>query len=262
MLSLVRHRGIDPLVYVGLGATLALVGTAYVRRSRSSPRAPLLDFSLLRVPTFSVSFWGGCLVRVGYGALPFLLPLQLQLGLGFSAIESGLVLLASGLVAFVTKTFTARILAQFGFRSVIIWNGILCGLALALCATFQASWRVGVLAVLVSVGGFFRAIQLNALAAIAYAELPRSSVAPATSLNTTFQQLAVMVGISLSVTVVNVSAWVAQHQDPTGSDYALAFAVLAAIVLASVPAAFRLHASAGHELSGHRAGPRAPAKRS
>jgi EmrB/QacA subfamily drug resistance transporter len=262
MLSLVRHRGIDPLVYVGLGAALALAGTAYVRRSRSSPRAPLLDFFLLRVPTFSVSFWGGCLVRVGYGALPFLLPLQLQLGLGFSAIESGLVLLASGLVAFVTKTFTARILAHLGFRSVIIWNGVLCGLALALCATFQAGWRVGVLALLVSVGGFFRSIQLNALAAIAYADLPRSSVAPATSLNTTFQQFAVMFGISLSVTVVNVSAWAAQHRDPTGGDYALAFLVLAGIVLAAVPTAFRLHPSAGHELSGHRAEPRLPAGRS
>ncbi|WP_454918809.1 MFS transporter [Xanthobacter sediminis] len=258
LLSLVRHPGIGLEVYAGLGAMLALAGTAYVRRVRGAARPPLLDFTLLKVSTFNVSFWGGCLVRVGYGALPFLLPLQLQLGLGFSAIQSGLVLLASGLVAFVTKTFTARILAHFGFRSVIIWNGVLCGLALALCAAFQASWSVSVIALLASIGGFFRAIQLNALAAIAYADLPRRSVAPATSLNTTFQQFAVMIGISLSVTVVNLSAWAAQRPHPAGGDYGVAFLVLAAIVLAAVPLSFRLQPGAGHELSGHRRPSRSP----
>jgi len=225
---------------------------------RGATRPPLLDFALLRVPTFNVSFWGGCLVRVGYGALPFLLPLQLQLGLGFSAIQSGLVLLASGLVAFVTKTFTARILAHFGFRTVIIWNGVLCGLALALCAAFQAGWSVSLIALAASIGGFFRAIQLNALAAIAYADLPRRAVAPATSLNTTFQQFAVMIGISLSVTVVNISAWTAQHPHPTGGDYGMAFLVLAAIVLVAVPLSLRLQPGAGQELSGHRHSPRSP----
>ncbi|MFG1480030.1 MFS transporter [Xanthobacter sp. V4C-4] len=259
LLALVRHPDLDPLVYGAVVAVLVVGGTAYVRRLRGDTRPPLLDFALLRLPTFSASFWGGCLVRVGYGALPFLLPLQLQLGLGFTAIQSGLVLLACGLVAFVTKTFTARILAHFGFRTVIIWNGLLCGLALALCATFQPGWSVGLLAFIASIGGFFRAIQLNALAAIAYADLPRASVAPATSLNTTFQQFAVMFGISLSVTVVNLSAWTFGRHDPAGGDYGLAFLVLAAIVLAAVPTAFRLHPTAGHEMSGHRARPRSPA---
>lgn len=261
LLWLVRHPGISPAVYAGLIALAVVSGTAYVRRVHGGGHPPLLDFALLKVPTFNVSFWGGCLVRVGYGALPFLLPLQLQLGLGFTAIESGVVLLASGLVAFITKTFTARILAHFGFRSVIIWNGVLCGFALALCAAFQASWSVALIALLASIGGFFRAIQLNALAAIAYADLPRRSVAPATSLNTTFQQFAVMIGISLSVTVVNLSAWAAQRPHPGGGDYAAAFVVLAVLVLAAVPVALRLHPGAGHELSGHRRASGSPASR-
>lgn len=261
LLWLVRHPGISPAVYAGLIALAVVSGTAYVRRVHGGGHPPLLDFALLKVPTFSVSFWGGCLVRVGYGALPFLLPLQLQLGLGFTAIESGVVLLASGLVAFITKTFTARILAHFGFRSVIIWNGVLCGFALALCAAFQASWSVALIALLASIGGFFRAIQLNALAAIAYADLPRRSVAPATSLNTTFQQFAVMIGISLSVTVVNLSAWAAQRPHAGGGDYAAAFLVLAVLVLAAVPVALQLHPGAGHELSGHRRASGSPASR-
>ncbi len=250
ILSLVRHPGIDPLVYLGSITIAVVAATAYLRRARTSIHGPLLDFALLKVPTFEVSFWGGGLVRVGYGALPFLLPLELQLGLGFSAIESGLVLLASGVVAFVTKTFTKRILATFGFRNVIIWNGVLTGLALALCAAFQAGWSIGLLAFLTAIGGFFRAIQLNALAAIAYADLPRRAIAPATSLNTTFQQFSVMLGISLSVTVVHLSAWSAHHVTPTGTDYGAAFLVLAAIVLAAVPISFRLHPNAGNELSG------------
>lgn len=261
VLWLVRHPGVPPLAYIACGTVAVVAGGAYLHRLRRRLHPPLLDFALLKVPTFCVSFWGGCLVRVGYGALPFLLPLQLQLGLGFSAIESGVVLLGSGLVAFVTKTFTARILAHFGFRSVIIWNGLLCGLALAVCATFQSAWSVTLIALLASVGGFFRAIQLNALAAIAYADLPRRSVASATSLNTTFQQFAVMIGISLSVTVVNLSAWAAQRPQAGGADYAAAFLVLTALVLAAVPVSFRLHPGAGHELSGHGRAPGQPAGR-
>jgi len=211
----------------------------------------LLDFALLRVPTFRVSFWGGSLVRVGYGALPFLLPLLLQLGLGFSALQSGLVLLASGAVAFVTKTFTARILAWYGFRRVLIWNGVFCALALALCATYRAAWSVPLIALLTSIGGLVRSVQLNALAAIAYADLPRSAVASATSLNTTFQQLAVMFGISLSVAIVDLSARLAHRPQPAAEDYAVAFIVLALVALAAVPVALQMQSSAGRELSGH-----------
>jgi EmrB/QacA subfamily drug resistance transporter len=251
-LELLRHPGLDPVIYLGLALLgVGALGGYALRNRRYRPHERLLNFELLQVMTFRVSFWSGGLIRVGYGALPFLLPLFLQLGLGFSALHSGLVLLASGAVALMTKTCTALILRRFGFRRVLIWNGLCCALALALCALFRSEWGLALLATAVSLGGFFRSIQFNALTAIAYADLPRQQIAAATSLNTTFQQLAVMLGIALAVLSVDGSARFFQHAAAEVIDFALAFVLLAAFALASAPFALRLDANAGSELSGH-----------
>lgn len=224
----------------------------YALRSRRLAR-PLLDFSLLHLPTFAASFWSGSLLRVGYGALPFLLPLMLQLGLGFSPVQSGGVLLASGLIALVTKTQTTRMLRRWGFRTVMLVNGSLCAIALAGCALFTPQWHIAAIALVVSVAGFFRAVQFNAVSAIAYADVPGPRVAAATTLNTMVQQLAVMVGIALSSTVVSLSAQLAGAPSPQAAHFSVAFLVIAAVGALATPAYLRLAPNAGSHLSGHRA---------
>jgi EmrB/QacA subfamily drug resistance transporter len=235
---------------VGWLLPLGVLSLGYWLRSRRIAH-PLLDFSLLRVPTFAASFWSGSLLRVGYGALPFLLPLMLQLGLGFSPVESGLVLLASGVIALVTKTQTTRMLRRWGFRKVMLVNGSLCVLALACCALFSATWSIATIALVVSIAGFFRAVQFNAVTAIAYADVSSQRIAAATTLNTMVQQLAVMAGIALSTTVVSLSAHFSGTPPTDSAHYGLAFLVLAAIGALATPAYLQLGKSAGSHLSGH-----------
>jgi EmrB/QacA subfamily drug resistance transporter len=243
--------GIPSWLLPALASGSAGLALAFLRRSRRAS-APLLDFGLLREPTFHASFWSGALARVGFGALPFLLPLAMQLGLGFSAWQSGLALLASGAVAFVTKSQTTTLLRSFGFRRVLVVNGLLCAAGLAACALFDARWSLAAIAVTVSLAGFFRSIQFNALGAIAYAGLPPGRIAAATTLNTMAQQLAVMLGISLSALVVDLSSRQAGHAVPAGTDFTPAFCLLAFFALGAVPACLRLRADAGHDLIGHR----------
>lgn len=235
-----------------LAAAALALGAGYARRSRAAA-APLLEFALLRERSFNTSFWAGALVRVGYGAMPFLLPLMLQIGLGFSALQSGLALLASGAVAFITKTQTAAILRRWGFRRVLVVNGVLCAMGLGLCALFDAQWGLGAIALAVSIAGFFRSIQFNALAAIAYADLPASKIAAATTLNTMGQQLAVMLGISLATLAVDYSSRLAGRTQPVAWDFAVAFCFVTLAALAALPFYLRLRHDAGCELSGHRA---------
>ncbi|SDE26397.1 MFS transporter [Paraburkholderia lycopersici] len=253
MLEMVRHRELPAVAYLALGAAFALSTAAHVVFARRSA-SPLLDFGLLRSRTFSTSFWAGSLVRVGYGAVPFLLPLMLQIGLGYSAVESGAVLLASGAIAFVTKTQTTGLLRRFGFRNVLIVNGVLCSAALIACAAFRADWGFTLIAVIVSAGGFSRSVQFNALAAIAYADLPASKVSPATTLNTAAQQLAVMLGISVATVIVDLSAQTGMRAQPSAIDFAHAFALIGCVAMSSVPFCLRLSARAGAELSGQAAG--------
>ena len=97
---------------------------AYVVHARSTP-APVLDFSLVRIPTFRANVVGGSLFRLGIGALSFLLPLMLQLGFDYTPLESGLVTFTAAVGAFTMKTFAARIIRRFGFRRVLIFNALL-----------------------------------------------------------------------------------------------------------------------------------------
>ncbi|MBU2407838.1 MAG: MFS transporter, partial [Gammaproteobacteria bacterium] len=209
------------------------VGHAW--RSRRA-RPPMLDFSLLRVPTFAASFWSGSLLRVGYGALPFLLPLMLQLGLGYTPLQSGLVLLAGGVVSMFTKTQTTPMLRRWGFRRLMVVNGALCVAGLAMCAFFRADWGLGGIALAVSVTGFVRAAQFNAVTGIAYAELPAHRIGAATTLNTMVWQLAIMVGISLSSVVVTLSAQSGGRAEAAPADYGMAFLLLAVIGALAIPA--------------------------
>lgn len=245
-----RH-GSDPIRLGVLSAVIVLCVGLYIRRFRGLT-SPMLDFRLLKRPTFAAGFWGGSLVRVGYGALPFLLPLLLQLGLGYSALQSGIVLLISGSIAFFTKTQTTRVLRRWGFRRVLCYNGAMCAVSVAGCALFSLPhWNLVGITAFVSIAGFFRAVQFNALTAISYSELPPGKIAPATTLNTMSWQLAIMLGISVSALVVQWSANLGARHTPSDTDFAAAFIVLALFAFAAIPYYRALSATAGAELSGH-----------
>src|SRR5215475_3335460 len=101
-----------------VGAVAALIYVAHARRATH----PIIDLSLLRIATFRASVTGGSMFRIGIGALPFLLPMLLQIGFHRTAFESGMLTFAAALGAMGMKTTAARILRRFGFRRVLIAN--------------------------------------------------------------------------------------------------------------------------------------------
>ena len=109
------------LALLAVGATAAF---AYVRHARKHP-APILDLSLLRFPTLRAAVVGGSLYRCGIGAMPFLLPLFLQLGFGLTAFQSGMVTVSNALGALGMKTIIPIILRTFGFRTALAANALL-----------------------------------------------------------------------------------------------------------------------------------------
>ena len=92
---------------------------------RAKRNIPILDLSLLKVPTFRASLTGGSLFRVGVGATPLLLPLMLQVGFGLNAFQSGSITFITSIGAMAMKTTAAPILRTFGFRHVLLFNSLL-----------------------------------------------------------------------------------------------------------------------------------------
>ncbi len=231
---------------IATGLALALL---YYLHARRCP-APLLDFTLMRLPCFGLSFSGMMLFRTGIGAIPFLLPLMLQVGFGNSAVQSGLITFASSAGALVMKPAAQHALRMFGFRDTLIWNGILSGIMLTICALFRPTWPAAAIYGVLLVGGFLRSLQFTAFNTLAYGDVPRTQMSAATSLYTAGQQLAATIGVSVGALALEVARTLSRHQTPEPSDFSAAFVVVGLMTLAAVPIAYLMPATAGDDLTG------------
>ena len=249
--------GLEGLGHGGLSATtLSLLGAAgacallYGWHSRRHPE-PVLDFSLLRIPTFQVAMRGGLLYRVAYGGFPFLMPLMLQLGFGLSAAESGAITFAGAVGGLVMKAISVRFLRAFGYRNVMIWNGLLSALLLGLCGAFRPEWPLLAIYLLLLLGGLARSLQFNAYGTIVYADIPPARMSAATSLASTNQQMTAALGIGLAALALDFSMRALGHDSVRLSDFTVAFAAMGLLGALAVTQCLGLPADAGAELSGH-----------
>jgi EmrB/QacA subfamily drug resistance transporter len=248
-------RGASRRGGVALAAIGLVAGLLYLRHARLA-RNPVLDLRLMRNRSFAISVWGGSFTRITGGALPFLLPMMMQLGFGLSAAQSGLITFSSAAGAMLMKAVCARILRRWGFRSTLMWNGVIATLLLMSAALFRPSWPLWIIYVVMFAGGFFQSLQFTAYNTVAYADIPAARMSAATSFYTTFQQLMLSVGICTAASVLAVSIAVQHHAGPQLSDFSVTWVVIGLITLVAVPVCGRLSRTAGSEMSGHDAGVR------
>jgi EmrB/QacA subfamily drug resistance transporter len=238
-------------VVVGLIVVGSISMTLYVIHARRTA-SPVLDFTLLRLPTLRASIIGGFLFRLGIGALPFLLPLLMQVGFGLSPFKSGLVTFASAVGAMGMKTLAARIIRTFGFRNIMTINAVVSSVFLAACALFTASTPLLLIMIILVVGGFFRSLQFTAINTVAYAEVEPAEMSRATTLVSVNQQLAVSAGVAVGAFSVESAMMLHHVGELSAADFAPAFIVVAIISAVSAWFFYKMPVDAGHQVSGRR----------
>jgi EmrB/QacA subfamily drug resistance transporter len=236
-------------------AALVAIGsismTLYVIHGRRTA-SPVLDFTLMRLPTFRASIIGGFLFRLGIGALPFLLPLLMQVGFGLSPFRSGLVTFASAVGAMGMKTLAARLIKTFGFRNIMMINAVVSSIFLAACALFTVTTPLLLIMIILVVGGFFRSLQFTAINTVAYAEVEPVQMSRATTLVSVNQQLAISAGVAVGAFSVESTMLVRHVQELGAADFAPAFLVVAVISAVSAYFFYLMPVDAGHQISGRR----------
>jgi EmrB/QacA subfamily drug resistance transporter len=246
-------RHLMPLeLSVGCTALGALCLAGYVVHARRA-EAPLLRLDLLKIPTFRTSVVGGSMFRIGVGAIPFLLPLLLQIGFGLNPLESGSLTFVAAIGAIFTKTFAKHVLARWGFRRVLTVNALVGASFIAAIGLFTAGTPTWAILAILFLGGCFRSIQFTSLNAIAYADLSPRAMSHATSLASAVQQLALSLGVALGAFVLETAALLRGGGDLSAADFGPAFLAVAAIAALSSVFFARLAPEAGAEMSGHRA---------
>jgi EmrB/QacA subfamily drug resistance transporter len=157
---------------------------------------PMLQLALFRIRTFRAAVSGSFLTRLGIGGIPFLFPLLYQVGLGFTPIQSGLLMMPQAVAAMSLKLTMPRILARFGYRAVLISNTVMIGLLILVFATIGKGTPVWLIVMEVFCYGFFTSLQYTSMNTLVYAEVTEEQASSASSIASTMQQMSISFGVA------------------------------------------------------------------
>jgi EmrB/QacA subfamily drug resistance transporter len=177
-----------------LAISAALLGAYGLHSTRTAH--PLLRLTLVRIRSFRVAVAGNLFTRLGIGGIPFLLPLLYQVGLGYSPLQSGLLILPQAFAAMSLKLTMPLILKRFGYRRVLIANTIALGLMIFLLATIDAGTPVWLIVLMAFTYGFLTSLQYTSMNTLAYADVNEREASGASTIASTVQQLAISFGVA------------------------------------------------------------------
>ena len=139
---------------------------------------------------------GSFFTRLGIGGIPFLFPLLYQVGLGFTPIQSGLLMMPQAIAAMSLKMTMPRILARFGYRGVLISNTVILGLLILLFATIGAGTPVWLIVMQAFCFGFFTSLQYTSMNTLVYADVTEEQTSSASTIASTMQQMSISFGVA------------------------------------------------------------------
>ena len=242
---------LPPVLQAALAVVTVAVGWAFVRHALRTEK-PVLDLRLLGQRTFRASLLGGALVRLGIGATPFLLPLLLQVGLGWSPLRAGLVTIFTAAGAITAKFLVQPIIRRFGFRTVLIGSALLVAVASALPGLFSATTPVPLMIAAMAIGGLVRSTQFTSANTVAYADIAPDRVSQASTISTVAQQLGLSLGVSFGAMTLHFAQG-GGGAPLTPDRFLIPFMLVGFTSLLAVPIYWRLRADVGADISGRRA---------
>jgi MFS family permease len=212
---------------------------------------PLLQLSLFRIRTFSTAVSGSFFTRLGIGGVPFLLPLLYQLGLGFTPIQSGLLIMPQALAAMSTKFMLPRILNRMGYRGVLVSNTVILGFLLLLFAAIGPGTPVWVIALLAFCYGAFTSLQYTSMNSLVYADVTEEQTSNASSIASTIQQMSISFGVAAAGLTTALFIPNRAHSNPPEMIHGIheAFLVLGVFTILSTTLFRKLRSSDGQNVS-------------
>lgn len=231
-----------------------LSGVLAILAARRRPDTSFVDLESMKLKTFSLSVYGASAFRIAVSVLPFLLPLMFQINFGLSAFQSGLYLLVLFAGDLSMKAFVIQVLRRFGFRQILIVNGVITAGSMVLCAVLSpATPKVLTLAILF-IHGACRSMQFTCMTTLAYTEIPPAKMSRANGFLSAVMQLSMGMGVAVGAITLRMVAHAYGHSAavPELRDFHVAILLMALLSLGPVFDALGLQPDAGASTSGHK----------
>lgn len=234
-------------VTLGLITTGLITGALYYLHSKRCPQ-PILDLTLLNIPTFRASMLAGNLCRFTIGSTPFLMAILLQVGFGLTALSAGMITFAGAIGSLAMKFVAPPILRRWGYRQVLTINGVFTGACTLLCIVFTSATPVYLISFVLLLGGFFRSLQFTAVNTLTFADVSHAGMSRASSFAAMGQQLGVSLGVGVAACTLNVSMNWRQAVTLSTTDVTAGFIVIGVLCSLASLLFWRMDPDAGESL--------------
>jgi EmrB/QacA subfamily drug resistance transporter len=247
-----EHRLNGLMVLALLAVSALLLATYGVHAARAAQ--PLLRLALFRIRTFRAAVSGSFFTRLSVGGIPFLLPLLYQVGLGYTPVQSGLLMVPQALAAMSLKMIMPRILTRFGYRAVLVSNTTILGMLILSFATIGAGTPVWLIVMQVFTYGFVSSLQYTSMNTLVYADVAGEAASNASTIASTAQQLSLSFGVASASLVAALFVPDRFHTQAPDMIHGIhqAFLVLGVATIVSTIVFRGLKAADGESVSQHR----------
>lgn len=173
----------------------------YIVHARRHP-TPLIPLPMFKTRTFSVGILGNIASRLGTGCIPFLMPLMLQVGFGYSAILAGCMMAPTAVGSIMAKSTVTQVLRWFGYRSTLVWISVIIGVLIASFSLQTPAMSLAILMLPLFILGMAMSTQFTAMNTITLADLNDANASSGNSMLAVTQQLAISFGVAVSAAVL------------------------------------------------------------
>ena len=247
-----EHRLSGTAIAALLALSLALLAAYGLHSARTLH--PLLNLALFRIRTFRAAVNGGFFTRISIGGIPFLLPLLFQVGLGYTPVQSGLMIMSQAFAAMSLKMTMPRILARLGYRAVLVFNTLMLGVLMLLYATIGPATPVWLIVLQLFAFGLFSSLQYTSMNTLVYADVSGAAASDASTIASTGQQLSLSFAVAVASLVTALFVPDRYHTAPGELLHGIheALVVLGLATLLSTLAFSGLRPDDGSAVSRHR----------
>ncbi len=185
---------------------------------------PLIDYSIIRIPTYRVTIFTGSVSRIVIAVAPYLVPLMFQEGFGLNPFQSGMLFLATMAGNLAMKPATIWVMRHYNFRTVLIVNGLLVASFSFFTSLLLPQTPTVIIVVVMFLSGMFRSMQFSAITTLAFADVPQPNMTAANTLYSTVQQMSIGMGIAIGAVFLRFSNMINGSTDHYSvADFRLAF---------------------------------------
>ncbi|BAK16626.1 permease of the major facilitator superfamily [Solibacillus silvestris StLB046] len=189
----------DGVILTTIGAGLIII-FLFCQRQLSS-QDPLLNLSVFRYKMYSMTTIINVAITIIMYADLILLPMYLQDGRGFSALDAGLLLLPGAIINAFLSPVTGKLFDKYGAKPLFIFGLVLVALSMWLVIDLSSTTSyvyILVRTIILRIGLAFITMPLNTAALNA---IPRELASHGSAVNNTIRQLAGAIGTAVIVTV-------------------------------------------------------------